>query len=130
MITLTDDVRELLQGPNFAHLATLMPDGSPHSVPLWIDLEGDHVVFFTERGARKARNVDGDARVAISVTAHDNPFVMAMVRGRVVARVDGDAGWALIDRISHKYLGRPYPERSDLVAFLVEPDHALGQAFG
>jgi hypothetical protein len=53
---------------------------------------------------------------------------MAAIRGRVVERVDGDAGWAIIDRIARKYLGGPYPLREDRVAFLVAADFATAQA--
>jgi hypothetical protein len=55
---------------------------------------------------------------------------MAGVRGRVAKRLEGDAAWEVIDRISHKYTGAPYPLRTDRVVFLVEPDHAWAQAFG
>lgn len=133
MTTLPDDVRALFAGPNFAHVATLLPDGAPHSVPLWVDLEsleGDRIAFLTSPGSRKARNLDRDPRVAISITDHANPFAMAQVRGRVVGRLDGDPGWAVIDRIAHKYIGQPYPMRTDRVVFLVEPERALAQVFG
>jgi PPOX class probable F420-dependent enzyme len=125
-----DDVRALFDGPNSAHLATLMPDGGPHSVPLWVGLEADRIAFLTSPDSRKARNLELDPRVAISVTAHDQPFTMASVRGRVVERLEGDAAWEVIDRISHKYTGGPYPLRTDRVVFLVEPDRAWAQAFG
>lgn len=128
-LTLTDDVRALLEGANVGHLATLLPDGSPHSMPLWVGLEGAHVAFLTAPGSRKARNLELDPRVAISVTDHERPATMAAVRGRVVARLDGEAGWAIIDRIAQKYLGSPYPLREDRVAFLIEPEHALAQAY-
>ncbi len=36
----------------------------------------------------------------------------------------------MIDRLSHKYTGQPYPERSDRVVFLVSPEHAMGMTFG
>ena len=130
MSGLPDDVRALFAGPNYAHLATLMPDGAPHSVPMWVDVEGDRIAFLTGPGSRKARNLAHDPRVAISVTAHDQPFTMATVRGRVVERVEGDAAWEIIDRISHKYVGQPYPVRTGRVVFLVEPEHAWAQAFG
>ena len=55
---------------------------------------------------------------------------MAQVRGRVVERLEGDAAFAVIDRISHKYIGQPYPLRSDRVVYLVEPESASAQAFG
>lgn len=124
---LPDDVRVLFDGENIAHVATRMPDGSPHSVPVWVGVEGDLVAFLTAPGSRKARNLDGDPRIAISVTDRDQPSAMAAIRGRVVERVDGDAGWAIIDRIAHKYLGGPYPLREDRVALLVEAEHASAQ---
>lgn len=62
-----------------------------------------------------------DARVAISVTDRN---------GRVTARLDGEPTWDIIDRISRKYTGQPYPLRADRVVFLIEPEHAHAQAFG
>ena len=57
MTELTTEVRRLLERPNYAHLATLLPDGAPHSVPVWIDVEGpDKVVILTGPGSRKARS--------------------------------------------------------------------------
>jgi PPOX class probable F420-dependent enzyme len=127
---LPPDVRALFDGPNYAHLATLMPDGGPHSVPLWVGVEGERIAFLTAPGSRKARNLEHDPRVAISVTAHDQPFTMAAVRGRVAKRVEGDAAWEVIDRISRKYTGQPYPLREDRVVFLVDAERAWMQAFG
>jgi PPOX class probable F420-dependent enzyme len=129
MSSLPDDVRALLEGPNYAHVATLMPDGSPHSVPVWIGVEAGRVAFLTSPDSRKARNLERDPRVAISVTAHDRPFTMASIRGRA-QRVEGDAAWEVIDRIAHKYTGQPYPLRTDRVVFLVDSEHAWAQAFG
>lgn len=107
-----------------------MPNGAPHSVPVWIGLEADRVAFLTSPGSRKARNLAHDSRVAISVTAHDQPFYMAAVRGQVIERLEGDAAWEVIDRISHKYTGQAYPLSSDRVVFLVEPSRAWAQTYG
>jgi hypothetical protein len=93
-------------------------------------LEGDRVAFLTSPGSRKARNLEHDPRVAISVTAHDQPFTMASVRGRVAERVDGDAAWTIIDRIAYKYTGAPYPVRTDRVVYLIEAQRSWAQAFG
>ena len=130
MTELPDDVRALLDGTNIAHVATVLPDGGPHTVPVWIGLEGDRIAFLTAPGSRKARNLDREPRVAISITAHDQPYVMAGVRGRVSERLEGDAAWTVIDRISHKYTGQPYPLRTDRVVFLVEPERAWAQTYG
>jgi PPOX class probable F420-dependent enzyme len=130
MSKLADDVRTLFAGANYAHLATVLPSGAPHSVPLWVGLEGDRIAFLTEPGSRKARNLERDPRVAISVTDAKQPFTMAEVRGRVTGRLEGDAAFAVIDRISNKYIGRPYPVRTDRVVFLIEPEQAWVRVYG
>lgn len=129
MTKLTDDVRTLLDGTNIAHVATVMPDGAPHSVPVWIDRDGDHVLFLTGPGSRKARNLAGDDRIAFSLVDAENPFRMAYLRGRVAERIEGDPAWAIIDRIANKYLGGPYPREEERVVFRVAVEHAAGQGF-
>ena len=124
------DVRTLLEAKNIAHVATVLPDGAPHSVPVWVDTDGDHVVFLTGPGSRKARNLDRDGRLAISLTATDNPFHMAYLRGRVAERVEGDEAWAIVDRISTKYVGGPYPRGEERIVYRVAVERAAGQSFG
>jgi PPOX class probable F420-dependent enzyme len=121
MTALPDDIRELFAGPNYCHLATLLPSGAPHSVPVWTNVEGEHVVFFTQPSSRKARNLERDGRVAISITDHEAPYRMAQVRGRVVGMVEGDEALEIIDRMAVKYTGEPFPMRSGVV-FLVAPE--------
>lgn len=124
---LDPDVRRVLDSAAIAHLATILPDGSPHTVPLWIGTHGDQVVFLTGPQSRKARNLRRDSRVALSLTAPDNAFQPVIVRGRVVQWLDGDAGWKLVDQISTKYTGGPYPRDQERVIAVIEPEH---QKFG
>jgi PPOX class probable F420-dependent enzyme len=121
MADLTPEVRELFEGANFAHLATLMPDGSPHSVTVWVGVEDGRIVFFTQPASQKARNVARDPRVAVSITDHDRPYRTGRVRGRVAATREGDEALEVIDRISHKYTGQPFPMRSG-VLYEIEPE--------
>lgn len=108
---LSNEVQALLDGPNFAHLATLMPDGSPQSVPVWVGREGDRILICTGEGSLKAKNTRRDARVALSVLDFHDPYREAQLRGRVVEhRPDGDLRY--MDNISHKYTGKPFPFRS------------------
>ena len=130
MAELPDDVRALFDGANQAHVATLLPDGAPHTVPVWVGIERGYVAFLTGPGSRKARNLERDPRIAFSVTERQNPAVMAQVRGRVAERLEGDEAFEVIDRLSEKYIGGPYPLRTDRVVFLVEADRAWAQAFG
>jgi PPOX class probable F420-dependent enzyme len=129
MTDLPAGVRTLFEGQNNGHVATVLPDGAPHTVPVWVGVEDGQVVFLTGPQSRKARNLARDPRVAISVTDRENPFWMAQVRGRA-RRLDGAAAWAIIDRMSHKYVGAPYPRTEERVIFVVEAEHVVEQNFG
>ena len=118
-----EDVRPLLEGRNFAHVATLLPDGSPHSVPVWVGIEDDRVVFFTQEGSRKARNVEHDPRVAISVVDHERPYLSAHLRGQVVGKREGDAALEVMDRLARRYTGKDFPVRRG-VLYEIEIDRA------
>jgi PPOX class probable F420-dependent enzyme len=124
MAELPDSVRALLGGANFAHVASVLPSGAPHSVPVWIALEGDRIAFFTQPGSRKARNLAADPRVAISIVDHDVPYRMAQIRGRVVETVAGDEALEIMDRMAMRYTGKPFPVRAG-IALLVEPERVF-----
>jgi PPOX class probable F420-dependent enzyme len=111
-IPLSDDIKTLVRGANFAHLATLMPDGSPQAAPVWVDLEGDRILVGTGEGSLKARNTKRDARVALSLVAYDNPYVEAQLRGRVAERWT-DTDFKIMDRISRKYVRKEFPMRDN-----------------
>jgi PPOX class probable F420-dependent enzyme len=129
MAPLDPDLRALLEGANFAHVATLMADGAPHSVAVWAGLEGDRVVFFSQTSSQKARNLARDPRVALSITDHDDPYRTGRLRGRVVERREGEAAFPAMDALSVKYTGQPFPMRGpQTVVFLVEPEHSASMA--
>jgi hypothetical protein len=87
-------------------------------------LEGDRVGFFTQEGSRKARNLERDGRVAISITDHDNPYRMAQIRGRLVDTWEGERALEAMDRMSRRYTGADFPLRRG-VLFLVEPERVF-----
>jgi PPOX class probable F420-dependent enzyme len=115
-VTLEPQIRELLEGRNYGHLATILPDGSPHTVPVWVGLEDDRVVFFTQAQSRKARNLEREPRVAISITDFENPYRSAWIRGRIVETRDDALD--VIDRISQRYTGADFPMRTGRVYFV------------
>jgi PPOX class probable F420-dependent enzyme len=120
-----DEVRRILEGPNFAHIATVLPDGGPHSVPIWILFEDERIVFFTQTGTRKARNIEREPRIAMSVLDAENPYRQAWLRGRVVGRRDDPGIWDAIDRMAAKYTGKAFPWRPETtVLYTVEVDRA------
>ena len=124
-IPLSEDVKQLLDGANFVHLATLMPDGSPQSVPVWAGREGDRIVICTGEGSLKAKNTLRDPRVALSIVDFHDPYKEAQIRGRVVERRP-DPELKTMDPISHKYTGKPFPFRNPegRVALIIEVEKA------
>jgi PPOX class probable F420-dependent enzyme len=100
-LALSNEIKALLDRPNFANLATLMPDGSPQSVPVWVGREDDHVLICTGEGSLKAKNTRRDPRVALSIVDFDDPYTEAQLRGRVFERrPDGD--FRYMDRCAGK----------------------------
>jgi PPOX class probable F420-dependent enzyme len=125
-VALSDDIKTLIRDANFAHLSTLMPDGSPQAAPVWIDLEGDRILIATGEGSLKAKNTRRDGRVALSVVAFDNPYVEAQLRGRVAERWK-DTDFKIMDRISRKYTGKDFPMRQNpeqRVVLVIEVERA------
>ena len=122
---LSDETKQLLDGANFAHLATLMPDGSPQSVPVWIGREDDRIIICTGEGSLKARNTRRDPRVAISILDFHDPYKEAQLRGRVVER-RSDNDFRCADKLSQKYVGKPFPFRKpeERVTMVIEIEKA------
>jgi PPOX class probable F420-dependent enzyme len=112
MNNLTDKEREILSGKNFVHLATINKDGSPQVSPVWVDLEGDLIVINTARGRVKERNIARDPRVALSAISQNDPYDDIALRG-VVVETTGEGAREHIDKLSQKYLGKPYPWAHD-----------------
>ena len=124
MAQLTERALEILAGKNFAFLAELMPDGSPHVSPVWVDVEGDLVLVNTAKGRLKEKNIRRDPRVAVSISPQDDPYTHVDIRGHVVETREGEAAVADIDRLGRKYRGwerYPLAEGEERVTYLIAP---------
>jgi PPOX class probable F420-dependent enzyme len=120
-IPLADNVKQLVDRANFAHLATLMEDGSPHSTPVWVGREGDRIIVGTNGNSLKARNTRRDPRVALSMVDFQDPYRELQLRGRVIEHRP-DPELKLLDAISMRYVGKPFPMRGyeDRIALIIE----------
>jgi PPOX class probable F420-dependent enzyme len=118
--------RDLFEKKAFASLATLMPDGSPQVTPVWVDVEGDLLLFNSAKGRQKDRNVRRDPRVALTLVDPANPYRYLEIRGRV-AEITEQGAAAHIDKMAKKYLGvdkYPYGQPGEVrVLYKVRPEH-------
>ena len=118
---------DLLDTPAFAHVATLMKDGSPQSTPVWIDREGDLVVINSAAGRVKDKNLRRDGRIAFSITDPKNPYRMLSVRGEVV-EITTEGAEEHIDNLAMKYMGvekYPYRQPGEVrVRYIIKPTRA------
>jgi PPOX class probable F420-dependent enzyme len=106
-----DSHLDLFKKKAFAHLATLMPDGTPQTTPVWVDYDGRHVVINTAEGRQKDKNMQRNGHVALSISDPDNPYRYLEVRGKVTERTHQNADQH-IDAMAKKYLGQDkYPYR-------------------
>lgn len=125
MSEIPEGAAKLLEGKNFAHVSTLMADGSPQSTPVWIDHDGGTVTFNTARGRLKEINLERDPRVAISVVNQEDPYEALLIRGKVTEITEEGADDD-IDALAKRYLGvDEYPYRSpdeQRVIVKVEPE--------
>lgn len=126
-MTLDDGTRQLIDGRNFATLATLNADGSPQTSVIWVGLDDDAVVFSSTTGRKKIRNITRDPRVSLTIFDLANPYRSVEIRG-TVELVD-DPEKELPRRLSHKYVGEdPPPESAEVrrVIARITPDKVIG----
>jgi PPOX class probable F420-dependent enzyme len=118
MTIFSDSVRALLDGKNFAGVATIGPDGAPHNSVVWIKREGDTVLFSSLGDRQKVRNLERDPRISVSVFDLANPYTSVEIRG--TAEIVPDEGKRLPHELSHKYLGiDPPAEAEDEVRVII-----------
>ncbi len=116
---------DLFQKPTYAHLATLMPDGSPQVTPVWFDYDGEYVLVNSARGRQKDRNMQRDAHVAIEISDPDDPYRFVQVRG-VVAEITEQGAADHIEKLSYKYTGGAYHGWAPgmvRVIYRIRPEH-------
>ena len=124
--TIPEQFKDLFGKVAFAHLATLMPDGSPHVTPVWVDYDdGAYVRVNSAKERVKDKNMRRNKRVALSIQDPENPYRYLGIRGEVVEITENGAD-AHIDALAKKYLGKErYPFRNPAevrVIYKIRPD--------
>ena len=123
MAALSPTQQAFLKAPNFAVVATVGEDGSPQSTVVWIDTDGENVVFNTKRGRAKVAHLERDPRVSVTVIDAANSYAFIEVQG--VASLEDEGAAEHINFLSHKYTGEDFSNLEDRVIVRVRPDRVL-----
>ena len=126
MAKLTENQAQLFLDPNFGVVATVREDGSPQTSVVWLDYDGENVVFNTTRPRAKGRHLTRNPHVSISVFDRNNPYRYVEVEGDAVLEDEGANEH--IHKLSHKYNGQDYPDPHGRVIVRVRPErvHTMG----
>jgi PPOX class probable F420-dependent enzyme len=127
-VPLSEGAKRILDKKNFAHVATLMKDGSPQVSPVWVYRHGDDVMISTGVDRQKTRNLKRDPRVALSVADVDQPFPPLQIRGRVVEIITGEPAVDGFVEVSKKYTGNEpanRPPAAERVVYRIEADSVV-----
>lgn len=121
---------ELFQKKSFGHLATLLPNGTPQTSPVWVDFDDTYVLVNSARGRLKDENMRQRPQVALSIQDPDDPYRYLEVRGRVVEITEQGAE-EHIDRLAKRYLGLdryPYRQPGEVrVIYKIKPERTSTQ---
>ena len=121
-MSIPEDYEDLLFNPNFAHVATVNPDGSPQVTPVWIDYdkEKNEVLINTALGRKKSRNMKVGSNVALSIQDQEKSYRYIGIQGEVIEVTEEEAR-NHIDKLAMKYLGKSeYPFYSGETRLLVK----------
>ena len=109
-IKLPDSAKKLLQDKAYGHVVTVGANGRPQTTMVWVDAEGDEVLFNTAEGRKKQQNLRRDPRVIVSVQDRNNPQAYLLVHG--TATITESGADAHIDKLAKRFLGaEKYPYR-------------------
>ncbi len=128
-IALSEDTVRLVDGRNYAVLATVNPDGSPQTSVVWVGRDGDDVLLSTVEGRVKHRNMQRDPRVSITVVDWSDPESYVELRGQV--SMTPDVGRRVDTQLSWKYEGKdPVQDRPGAIRVVVRMvvEKATGRA--
>ena len=131
MERIPEEFHDLFERKTFAHLSTVMPDGTPHVTVVWIDydIETGHVLVNTAKGRQKERNARRNPKVGVSIPDPEDPYRYVSVRGEV-EEITQDGAVDVIDAMTQRYFGEEeYPhhgeERGPRVLLRIRPDRVV-----
>lgn len=119
--TIPEDLSYLLTTNVPAHLTVVAANGSLITYIVWVDYDGQHILTGSPVGSHKGRVLRKRPQVSLSVADPNDPWRRLSISGHV-ADFRPDAGLALINKLSQRYTGTPYPRPDEREVFVIEPD--------
>ena len=116
--TLPESHTDLLEEANFAHLATIRPDGSPQSSVMWFAWDGSRLRLTHTKTRQKTANLRNEPRVALSIVDSKDQYRFLEVRGTVESIEDDDATASFYQSLQRRY-GNTYPVRDADVRVII-----------
>ena len=104
MTGLPDELARFFLDANYAAVATVNVDGSPQLTVVWVDYDGENVLFNTAAGRSKPRNIERGSLV--SVLVFDGTDFNRWVSVTGPAEIEEDADRTHADKLAQKYAGR------------------------
>jgi PPOX class probable F420-dependent enzyme len=125
MTGLPERAQELIDGPNFATVSTIQPDGAPQASVVWVKRDGDEVLYSTVKHRRKHKNLLADPRTSLVIFEAANPYEYLEIRG--TATITDDPDGALIEELALKYTGESFQDApgTQRVIVRVSPSHVV-----
>jgi PPOX class probable F420-dependent enzyme len=127
-VSIPEKFRDLFAKKAFAHLGTLMADGTPQVTPVWCDFDGTYIRVNSAKGRVKDRNMRRNRKVALSVMDPENPYRYLAVRGEI-QEITEDGADDHIDSLAKKYLGQdkyPYRQPGEVrVTYKIRPEYGV-----
>ncbi|MFC6731489.1 MULTISPECIES: pyridoxamine 5'-phosphate oxidase family protein [unclassified Haladaptatus] len=132
MAEIPPEFHDLFEGRAFAQFASVLPDGTPHVVPMWVEYEDGFLYVNTVTGNRKHRNVERDPHVSIAISDPENPYRYLHIRGEVVEMRE-DVDREHLNKLAERYTGvRKYPRDASnepgRTILKIRPDAVMGRA--
>lgn len=128
MVAISAEYHDLFEKSTFAHFGTVLPSGTPHVTPVWVDYDeaDERLLVNTERGRQKERNVQREPGVGISMLDPDDPYRYLSVVGEVT-EITTDGARDHIDTLSQRYVGTDYqnPIETERVILRIRPDRLI-----
>jgi PPOX class probable F420-dependent enzyme len=123
MAGLSERHKQLLKGKNFGMVGTVGEDGHPQTSIVWVDTDGENVVFNTTTKRAKGRHLRANPKVSVSVWEQDDPYSYFEVQGPAELIEEGAAEH--INELSRRYAGKEFDAPVDRVIVRVRPDRVL-----